>query len=601
MRKARPNKRAHRTASDPQGRYLRNSSSDSLDSSPSSAWSAFSGPARWVCLALIAANLIVYASVWHHGFVNYDDDDYVTANPVVLRGLTWDGVAWAFTTEHAVNWHPLTWLSHMLDVQLYGADAGAHHLTNLLFHIANTLLLFGLLHRMTGAVGRSAFVAGLFAVHPLHVESVAWVAERKDVLSTLFWMLTLWAYVGYTRRSGVRRYCAVLLLFALGLMAKQMLVTLPFVLLLLDFWPLRRLRFDSAVRLVWEKLPLLALGIISSVVTFVVHRRGGAVIILSTIPLKLRIENALVSYVAYIGKMLWPARLAVLYPYAASLPGWWVAAAFVFLTSVSVAVIWARSRHPYLAVGWFWYLGTLVPVIGLIQVGNQAMADRYTYIPLIGLFIMVAWGVPDLLALRPFPQLQGIGLSAAAGLVILAYAIAARGQLEYWEDSTTLWTRALEVTSENNIAHNNLGAALADQGKSDEAIVQYSEALRIKPDYADAHNNLGVALDDQGKHDEAIAHYSEALHIRPYYADAHINLGVSLGEQGKIDEAIAQFNEALQIKPDSAKAHNNLGVALASEGKTDEAVEHFTQALRVKPDYADASKNLERALAGRGK
>jgi Flp pilus assembly protein TadD len=568
-------------------------------------------------------NLIVYASVRHHDFVNFDDDDYVTANPVVLRGLTWHGVAWAFTTEHAVNWHPLTWLSHMLDVQLYGLDAGAHHLTNLLFHIGNTLLLFGLLHRMTGALGRSAFVAGLFAVHPLHVESVAWVAERKDVLSTLFWMLTLWAYIEYVKRpdlrqSSRRRYAAVLLFFALGLMAKQMLVTLPLVLLLLDFWPLGRVGIGpnpaggwapardgwaTAGRLVWEKLPLLALAAASSIATFVIHQRGGAVIILSAIPLQLRIENALVSYVVYIGKMLWPAGLAVLYPYPQSLSAWSVAVAFVTLTGISVAVIWAAPRRPYLPVGWFWYLGTLVPVIGLIQVGDQAIADRYTYIPLIGLFIIVAWGVPDLLVRWPLRRvvLPKIALPAAACLVILACAITARGQLEYWEDSTTLWTHTLAVTTRNNIAHNNLGATLADQGKTDEAIAHYSEALRIKSDYADAHNNLGVALADQGKLDEAIAHYSEALRIKPGYSDAHSNLGIALADQGNLDEAIAQFTEALRINPDSAKAHNNLGVALASQGKLDEAIAQFTEALQVKPDYADARNNLELALARRGK
>src|SRR6202167_1037861 len=587
MRKARPRKRADRTASDSRGRVLDKLSSDSLktdsfknpplDTPHFTAWSAFSRQARWVCVALIAANLIVYASAWHHGFVNYDDDDYVTTNPVVLRGLTWHGVAWAFTTGYAVNWHPLTWLSHMLDVQLYGLDPGLHHLTNLLFHIVNTLLLFGLLHRMTRALGRSAFVAGLFAVHPLHVESVAWVAERKDVLSTLFWMLTLWAYQEYARRPGLRRYWAVLLFFALGLMAKPMLVTLPFVLLLLDFWPLGRVGIGpnsaggwalsrdgwaTMRRLVFEKLPLLALAVVSSIVTFAIHRRGGAVISFAAAPLHIRMANALVSYVAYIGKMLWPARLAVLYPYAQSLPLWWLAGAFLGLMGISFAVIRAGPRHPYLSVGWFWYLGTLVPVIGLIQVGDQAMADRYTYVPLIGLFIIVAWGVPELLVRWPFRR---IALAAAAGLVILACAIAARGQLQYWENSSTLWTRALAVTTGNNIAHNNLGVSLADQGKLDEAIAHYSEALRIKPDYADAHNNLGAALADQGKVDEAIAHYSEALRIKPDYADAHDNLGVSLCDQGKLDEGIAHFNEALRIKPDSAKAHNNLGVALASQ------------------------------------
>jgi Flp pilus assembly protein TadD len=390
------------------------------------------------------------------------------------------------------------------------------------------------------------------------------------------------------------------------------------VLLLLDFWPLGRVGIGpnpaggwapardgwaTAGRLVWEKLPLLALAVASSIATFVIHQRGGAVIILSAIPLQLRIENALVSYVVYIGKMLWPAGLAVLYPYPQSLSAWSVAVAFVTLTGISVAVIWAAPRRPYLPVGWFWYLGTLVPVIGLIQVGDQAIADRYTYIPLIGLFIIVAWGVPDLLVRWPLRRvvLPKIALPAAACLVILACAITARGQLEYWEDSTTLWTHTLAVTTRNNIAHNNLGATLADQGKTDEAIAHYSEALRIKSDYADAHNNLGVALADQGKLDEAIAHYSEALRIKPGYSDAHSNLGIALADQGNLDEAIAQFTEALRINPDSAKAHNNLGVALASQGKLDEAIAQFTEALQVKPDYADARNNLELALARRGK
>ena len=613
MTKARPRKRSQPTASDWKSPSRRNPSSDSsknssLNTPHSTESPAFSGPARWVGLALIAANLIVYASLKHHRFVNYDDDEYVTANAVVQSGLTWHGVSWAFTTGHAANWHPLTWLSHMLDVELYGLEPGAHHLTNLLFHIANTLLLFGLLHRMTGALGRSAFVAALFAVHPLHVESVAWLAERKDVLSTLFWMLTIGAYVDYVRRPGPRRYGAVLLFFALGLLAKPMLVTLPFVLLLLDFWPLGRVGMGSnpaggwafsregwstMVRLVREKIPLLALAVASSMVTFVIHRRGGAVISLRATAVNLRLENALVSYVAYIGKMLWPARLAVFYPYAQSLPVWWTAAAFLGLMGISVAVIAAGPRRLYLSVGWFWYLGTLVPVIGLIQVGDQAMADRYTYVPLIGLFIVVAWGVPELLARWPLPR---IALPAAAGLVILACAITAWGQVQYWEDSTTLWTHTLAVTTENNIAHNNLGVSLADQGKLDNAIAHYSEALRIKPDYANAHNNLGAALADRGKTEEAIAHYSEALRIKPDYADAHINLGVSLAQQGKVDQAIAHFTEALRIQPDSAKAQNDLGVALASQGKVDQAIAHFTEALRIKPDYADAQKNLEFAL-----
>jgi len=617
MRKARPRKRAHRTASDLKG-LPRNLSSDSLESlSPntphSTVRSAFSGKARWVCLLLIAANLIVYAPVLHHAFVNYDDDQYVTANAVVQRGLTWHGVSWAFRTGYAVNWHPLTWLSHMLDVQLYGLDPGPHHLTNLLFHTANTLLLFGLLHHMTGALGRSAFVAGLFAVHPLHVESVAWVAERKDVLSTLFWMLTLWAYVEYVRRPRVRRYWLVVLFFALGLMAKPMLVTLPFALLLLDFWPLGRVgvgpnpvgrwalsrdTWATTLRLVWEKLPLLALSVVSSAVTFVVHhRRGGDVISLGLLPLKLRVANALVSYVAYVGKMLWPTRLAVFYPYPHSLPGWGIAGAFLGLMGISVAVMRASLRHPYLPVGWFWYLGTLVPVIGLIQVGDQAMADRYSYVPLIGLFIVVAWGVPDLLSRW---HLRRIALPAAAGLVMMACAISARGQVQYWKDSTTLWMHALAVTTANNIADNNLGMVLAGEGKLDEAIPHYLEALRIKPDYADAHNNLGVALADEGKLDEAIVHYSAALRIKPDYSDAHNNLGAALADQGKVDQAIAQYTEALRITPDSAKAHNNLGVALASQGKFDDAIAQYIEALRINPDSADAHNNWAGVLIGQG-
>jgi tetratricopeptide (TPR) repeat protein len=621
MRKAHTGKRADQTANDLKGRSLRNSSSDSSNSdsskitSPNSpqsaAWSAFSGQARWVSLGLIAVNLIVYASVWHHEFVDYDDRAYVTENAVVSGGLTWHGVAWAFTTGDEANWHPLTWLSHMLDVQLYGLSPGPHHLTNLLFHIASTLLLFGLLHRMTGALGRSAFVAGLFAVHPLHVESVAWVAERKDVLSTLFWMLALWAYVEYVRRPQLLRYLLVLLFFALGLMAKPMLVTLPFVLLLLDFWPLGRVALgpnpedrvpprngrSTPGHLVWEKIPLLALSIVSSVVTLIVQRRGRAVIGLDAIPLKLRVANALVSSVAYIGKMLWPTRLAVLYPYARSLPGWWVAGALVGLMGVSVAVIWAGRRHPYLPVGWLWYLGTLVPVIGLVQVGHQAMADRYTYVPLIGLFVIVAWGVPDLLVRC---RLRRIALPAA-GLVILGYAITARGQLQYWENSTALWTHALEVTTGNYIAHNNIGLILARQGRNDEAICEFLEVLWINPDYAEAHNSLGIILAGQGKLDEAIAHYSEALRIKPDYAEAYNNLGIALARLGRTGEAIDELSEALRINPDLVEAHNNLGIALATQGKLDEAIAHYTEALRIKPDYAEAHNNLGVALAREGR
>jgi Tfp pilus assembly protein PilF len=444
------------------------------------------------------------------------------------------------------------------------------------------------------------------------VESVAWVAERKDVLSTLFGLLTLWAYVAYTRRPGLGRYLAVLLFFALGLMAKPMLVTLPLVMLLLDFWPLRRLApapdpasgsVPSRNRwpvgaLLREKLPLLALSVASSIVTFVVQRRGGAVMGLDVIPLNLRAANAVVSYAAYIGKMLWPARLAVFYPYVRPLPEWWVAGACLGLVAVSVAVLWAGQRRPYLPVGWFWYLGTLVPVIGLVQVGSQPIADRYTYLPLIGLFIVVAWGVPDLLIRWPLGR---VALPAAAVVAISGCAIAAWAQLQNWESSAALWTHALEVTTGNNVAYNNLGNVLAKQGKFDDAIAQYSEALRIKPDYAFAHNNLGRVLASQGRAGEAIEHYSQALRIEPDYADAHNNLGIVLADQGKLDQAIAHYSRALHIKPDFADAHNNLGIALAKGGRADEAIHEFLEALRIKPGYPEAHNNLGIVLASQGK
>jgi tetratricopeptide (TPR) repeat protein len=563
----------------------------------------FSRRALLISLALIAGIVAIYARVWHHDFVSYDDTKYVGENSIVLAGLTSRGVAWAFTTGTDANWFPLTWLSHMLDVQLYGMNAGGHHLTNLLLHIVSTLLLFGVLYWMTGGLGRSAFVAALFAVHPLHVESVAWVAERKDVLSTVFLMLTLWAYVWYVRGPRMSRYALVFLSFALGLMSKPMLVTLPFVLLLLDVWPLGRMdrsrnQRSVAMTLVREKLPLFALAIASSVVTFFVQRAGGAVARLDALPFSLRVANALVSYVAYIGKMLWPTKLAAFYPYPQSLSPALVLGAIVILIGVSVVVIRARLRYPYLLVGWLWYLGTLVPVIGLVQVGNQAMADRYTYVPLIGLLIMVAWGIPDVLARWRY---RTIALPAAAGLVIVACTITARGQVSYWRNSTTLFTHALAVTRDNHIAENNLGRALAGDGKVAEAIVHYNEALRIKPQFATAHTNLGAALMKQGKVDEAIAHFSEGLRLKPEFAEAHSDLGAALASKGRIAEAIAQYTEAVRLKPDFVEARSNLGLTLAGQGKLDEAITQYNEALRLKPSFADVHNNLGFALASRGK
>ena len=577
---------------------------------------------RLVYLVLIFVTLVVFHQVPSYDFINLDDNLYIYENSRVQAGLTLEGIVWAFTTFEAYNYHPLTWLSHMLDCQLFGLRPGLHHLTNLLFHLANTVLLFFVLRRMTGTLWRSGFVAALFALHPLHVESVAWVAERKDLLSAFFWFLSIWAYARYAERPGLNRYLPVLLFFSLGLLAKPMVVTLPFVLLLLDFWPLGRMQFHqagtnirpleqkvSAFRLVWEKIPLFALAAISIVVTFAAQQQGGALKSLEAFPLTTRIANALISYVSYIGKMMWPQNLAVYYPHPATVPTWQAAGCGLLLICLSALFIWASRKRPYLAVGWLWYLGTLVPVIGLVQVGSQAMADRYTYLPLVGLFVALAWGVPSLL---------------------VSFTVCTWLQLRHWQNSLTIFQHTVNVTTDNYFAHNNLGVALAKggrfdeavdhyyvalrikpdqaevynnlgnaleaQGNVDEAIRRYTEALRIEPDNAKAHNNLGNALATQGKVDEAISHYSEALRIEPDHAGAHYNLGNVLAERGNVDEAINHYNEALRIWPDWAGAHNNLGVALERRGNFKEAIRHYYQALRIKPDYPKAKDNLERAL-----
>jgi tetratricopeptide (TPR) repeat protein len=549
-----------------------------------------------VLLAL--ASIVTFGAVRQHDFVYYDDPKYVTENPVVLGGLTSRGIAWALTTGTDANWFPLTWMSHMLDVQLHGVTAGGHHETSLIIHIINTLLLLGVLTWMTKAPGRSAFVAGLFSLHPLHVESVAWVAERKDVLSTLFWMLTTGAYVWYTRSPKLSRYVVTLIFFAAGLMSKPMLVTLPFVLLILDWWPLNRVRTESFWHLTKEKIPMLALAGVSSVITFMVQRQGGAVGGLEAFPFVLRVQNALVSYVSYVGKTLWPAKLAAFYPYPDMMSGAQALGALVILIGASFLAYRYARRFPYLPVGWLWYLGTLVPVIGLIQVGNQAMADRYTYVPLIGLFIIVAWGTADLLQRFSY---QRFILPALAVIVLAGCAVTSRRQVESWQDSKALWTHALAVTSENYLAHNNLGLALQREGKTDEAMSHYDEALRIRPGYATARTNLGVALSKQGKTADAIATYAEALRHNPGLAKAHADMGAALAAQGRVDEAIAEYNEALRLKPGHPESHANLGLALASKGKLDDAIVHYREALKLKPGYFEVENNLGYALAVRGR
>ena len=493
-------------------------------------------PKILISLFLILTTLVLFWPLGNYEFINFDDGEYVYGNPQVKAGLTLKGMIWAFTTTQTGNWHPLTWLSHMVDCEFYGLSSGGHHLTNVLIHIASTLLLFLVLERMTRALWRSSLVAALFALHPLHVESVAWVAERKDVLSTFFWMLTLWTYVRYAERPKLNRYLAVLLSFVLGLLSKAMLVTLPCVMLLLDYWPLERFQFGGprgdgnragrksmnrddprafSHRFVLEKVPFFALSAVSSVVTFLAQQSVGAVRPLEWFPLGPRIANALVSYLSYIGKMIWPHPLAILYPYPGILSLWQVVGAGLVLVCVSVWAVRASRKHPYLGVGWLWYLGTLVPVIGLVQVGVQATADRYTYVPLIGLFIMIAWGVPDILAGWRYRKTV---LAISAGVLLSILMPVTRLQIQKWHDPITIFTHTLKVTTRNYLIHNNLGVALADRGKNQEAMAHYTEALRINPNYAEAYNNLGNALARQGKKPEAIAYYKEALRIDPHYA-----------------------------------------------------------------------------------
>jgi Flp pilus assembly protein TadD len=551
---------------------------------------------------LILSTLLVFQQVRNFDFINYDDKDYVYENPQVLNGLTGEGVIWAFTTNHTANWHPLTWLSLMLDCQLFGTNPGRMHLVNLLLHLANTLLILAMLREMTGALWRSAFVAAVFAIHPMHVESVAWIAERKDVLSTLFLLLTLAAYVSYVRRRGLARYVLTVLLFALGLLAKPMLVTLPVLLLLLDYWPLERIRRQntedkrqrakgeyqtvSTVQLIAEKIPFIALSVVSSVITFLVQLRGNAVIHINTLPLKGRVANVFLSYTRYIGKLFWPQNLAVFYPFDAnSFAFWQVAMCVLLLLVISIFVIRFGRNQKYLPVGWFWFVVTLVPVIGLVQVGLQAFADRYTYIPYIGLFIMIAWGVPELLSKWPQRKIA-LGLSMVISLTALG--ICAHRQVSFWNNSFTLFSHAIEVTQNNYIAHNNLGVACNSIGRYQDAVEAYKQAIKIKPDYAEAHYNLGVTYGILGRSKDEIEKYKLAIKIRPAYVKAYYNLGVSYKDLGRYKEAIEVYKQAIKIKPDYAEAHLNLGAVYYTLGRYGEAIEAYKQAIRIKSDFAMA-------------
>jgi len=650
---------------------------------------------------LVLAVLAVYLPVMTLDFTNYDDPSYVTGNPLVLSGLTWKNVGWAFSHACSANWHPLTWISHMADCQLFGWNPAGHHLTNLFFHAINTVLLFLLLRTLTGAFWRSACVAALFAMHPMHVESVAWVSERKDLLSAFFFILTLMAYARYVKKSEIRNpksegnpkteirmavdegrgqeeecrpqepelespssasrltfhvsrfrphvsrftfrasifYLLSLFFFALGLMSKPMLVTLPFVLLLLDYWPLRRFgpktqdsRLKNLLPPFLEKLPFFALAAASSCITIMVQRSWGAIAPIEDVPLALRVVNVPVNYVRYLGKLIWPVDLAVLYPYVRGWPLANVLGAVLLLVAGTLLVLWQRKQRPFLLVGWAWFVGMLVPVIGLLQTGNQSIADRYTYLPAIGLFIVVAWGFAELVGASAFRRFLA---AVAATAMLLACALLAQAQVLRWQNTETLFRHALAVTTNNFVAYNSLGylfvgyreldqakrcfraalavnrachfswqslgMALIEEGKYDEAIAHCQTALQLNPGMAEAQATLGLALMKQGKTNEAVAHYREALRLQPAYAVAHYNLANALAQQGQIAQAREHYQASLESDPSSADAHNNLAYMLAREAKWDQAASEFRSALALSPGLWQARYGLGDALARQGK
>jgi Tfp pilus assembly protein PilF len=589
-----------------------------------------------ICLALAISTFAVFYQVHSFKFINIDDPVYVYRNPNIQSGFTFDSIEWAFTTGYFGNWNPLTWLSYMFDWQFFGSKAAGFHITNLIFHIANTLLLFIVLKQMTNALWRSAFVAALFALHPLHVEPVVWVSCRKDVLSAFFWLLTIWAYLQYIRKPDIFRYLLIVLMYILSLMAKPMLVTLPFLFLLLDYWPLERIsRFDwrTIYRLVLEKIPLIVLAAVFSVLAFFTQRNVGALPELADLGLKFRACNAVISYIKYIEKLFWPSRLAVFYPH----PGEDVSILFAVISAVilivmTILILRSAKKHRYLVTGWFWYLGTLVPVIGLVQIGSHAMADRYTYITLSGLFIVIAWGLPELLEKLRYRKiiLWVSSLTVLSVLTVLAYL-----QVQYWKSSITICQHALKVTKGNYAVHAFIAEAFLDDDRVSAAIWHNTEALRINPACAIARNGLGVIFYKMGKIDEAVNHFNKAVDIDPRQKDVYSNLGMAFAAKGKFEQAVSFYHKELQINPDSintrlnlgaaltssgkleqaakeyekilsiqprnAVANNDFGVVLFKQGKLDQAIVHFRQAVKINPQYSDARKNLNSVLAEKQK
>ena len=558
---------------------------------------------RWrvavLCLVLAAITFAVFGQTKGFSFVNFDDDVYVYGNARVTGGLSMDGLAWVFTHMDCGLYHPLTMLSLMGDYQLHGFQAGGYHFTNVLLHTASVLLLFLILRQMTGALWRSAFVAAIFAIHPLRVESVAWVAERKDVLSGFFFMLTLGAYVQYVRKPySLAGYLMVAAAFVLALLSKPTVVTLPFVLLLLDYWPLNRFEQPRKLSgLILEKIPLLALATGACAMT--VLAAGNGIAARAHVTLLARLGNALVSYAVYLRQMVWPEGLAVFYPQPEKgYPLWTTALSLLLLALITGGVLAFGRKRRWLLTGWLWYLGMLTPMIGLVQAGSFAYADRMTYLPQIGLYLLLTWAVADLSADRLYRR---AALGGLAAIILVALFFCARTQTAYWRDSETLWNHTLACTTSNAVADNNLGSALLKKGRADEAIPCFQKALQIKPGFAEAHNNLGNALFQKGRVDEAIVHDQEALQIWPAFAEAHFNLGLAICQEGRVNEAIVQFQEALKIKPRYAEAHYTLGNALRQKGSVEEAISHYQRALQIKPDFADAHNNLGTALRQKGR
>lgn len=558
---------------------------------------------------LVSITFGVYLQVANHTFLNLDDPDYVTDNLHVSSGISVKNITWAFSSVEAANWHPVTWLSHMADAQFYGLNPRGHHLTSVAIHSVSALLLFFLLLRLTDALWQSLFVASMFALHPLHVESVAWVAERKDVLSAFFCFTTLIIYSEYVVKQKPALYVAALFFFLCGLMSKPMLVTLPVVMMLIDFWPLDRYRDNwgepgpnqylvSLALLVKEKIPFFVCSILSVLITLYAQGNSGAIASLAKTSLLHRIENSVFAYVKYIGKLLWPRDLAIYYPFPLSIPLWNVIVSLLFLLMLSVAAIRLARSRPYFTVGWFWFLITLLPVIGLIQVGEQSMADRYSYIPATGVFILLAWGVPSLI--HDVRYRQRIA-ALFFGTAVIASAIATWNQLRYWRDDISMYQHSLKVTSGSTLLYNNLGLAYATKNDLDAAIREYIKALRLNPDYADAHNNMGVALHARGELDAAILEHQRAIQLRPGNSKMHYNLGCAFDKRGNPDEARHEYQEALRISPGNIDAHCNLGVVLAKKGDLDAAIQEFRRALLINPDDTYAKNNLAIAIAQKRK